>query len=85
MQRMSTRKISDQYRGTRVDETMAQQIEDALRETERRYRVLAENAADAIWTVDMDMCPTYISPSIARLLGYSIEEACCQSAKWDTF
>jgi len=46
-----------------------------LRETERRYRVLAENAADAIWTVDMDMCPTYISPSITRLLGYSVEEA----------
>lgn len=44
-------------------------------ESERRYRLLAENAADVIWTVDMSMRPTYISPSITNLLGYSVKEA----------
>lgn len=45
-----------------------------LRESEERYRRLAENATDIIWTTDMSMRPTYISPSVSRLLGYSVEE-----------
>ncbi|HUV75761.1 MAG TPA: PAS domain S-box protein [Dehalococcoidales bacterium] len=49
--------------------------EERLRGSENRYRLVAENAADAIWTVGINMQPTYFSPSIARLLGYSVEEA----------
>jgi PAS domain S-box-containing protein/putative nucleotidyltransferase with HDIG domain len=56
-------------------ETLLNTVEETLRESERRYRILAENAADAIWTADMNMCLTYASPSITRLLGYSVEEA----------
>lgn len=52
--------------------------EEKLRDTERRYRLLAENAADVIWTVDLNMRPTYISPSITQLLGYTVEEAMCK-------
>ena len=47
----------------------------AVFDIEERYRLIAERAADAIWTVDMNMRPTYISPSIARLLGYTVQEA----------
>ena len=58
-----------------TSEAQQEQMKEALQESERRYRLLAENAKDAIWTVDMNMRPTYMSPSITYLLGYTVEEA----------
>ncbi len=57
------------------DVTERRQMLGTLQESEERYRLVADNAADVIWTVDLNMRPTYISPSITRLLGYSVEEA----------
>jgi len=63
------------YVATLIDMTEHQRMEGKLRQSEKRYRLLAENAADVIWTVDLNMRLTYISPSVTRLLGYSVEEA----------
>ncbi len=74
---------SIQYHGRRavlgndMDITERKWTEGQIRESERHYRLLAENAEDVIWTVDI-ACPTrltYISPSVTRLLGYSVEES----------
>lgn len=44
-----------------------------LAEEEARYRLLAENSLDVVWTVDAGGNPTYVSPSIERQRGWSAE------------
>lgn len=51
---------------------------EALRESERRYSLLAESIMDVIWILDTDLHLSYLSPSVERLRGYSIEDVMSQ-------
>jgi len=42
--------------------------------SEERYRLIAENTADGIWTMDQDLRFTYVNPAVEAMLGYSTEE-----------
>ncbi|MBU0475636.1 MAG: PAS domain S-box protein [Bacteroidetes bacterium] len=46
-----------------------------LEESEERYRLIAENTADTISILDMELKPTYLSPSVFKLRGFTVEEA----------
>ncbi len=45
-----------------------------LRDGERRYRVLAENATDIVMSLGLDGRLTYVSPRITAVLGHSPEQ-----------
>ncbi len=53
------------------------QMKDAvgsLRTSEEKYRLLAHNMTDVVFTQDIDLNITYVSPSVKDIFGYSIEE-----------
>jgi PAS domain S-box-containing protein len=51
----------------------------ATKKSREKYRLLAENATDVIWTMDPSFHFTYLSPSIFQLRGYTDAEAMAQS------
>jgi PAS domain S-box-containing protein len=52
-----------------------------LQASEARYRLLADNVTDVIWTMDMDQKFTYYSPSVERITGFTPEEAMARTLR----
>jgi len=65
--------------GALADITELHEAETQLVRSEKRSRLLAENAWEVIWTMDLGGKITYINPAVERMLGISPEEAMRQS------
>ena len=69
------------FRGTIRDITECRQVEsqreaalEALRESEALYHLLAEHMTDIVWIMDMDLNVTWLSPSVMKARGFSVDE-----------
>ncbi len=67
------------YVALKEDITERKHRDEALRETQERYRLIAENTSDTIWLYDLATERfTYCSPSVVKLRGYPVEEVLTQ-------
>jgi len=57
-----------------LEVTERTQMEKRLRESETKFRGIAERSFDGIFTLDMDGILTYASPAFAKLFGYDQTE-----------
>lgn len=73
--------IVSHYLAVREDISERKQSEEALRISESRHRLLADNARDVIWTMTPRGQITYISPSVEQVRGLTPAEAMAQTVE----
>ena len=61
--------------GSGIDITEQKKTEQALADSESRYRLYAHNVRDVLWVLDNDLRYVYISPSVEMLRGYTVQES----------
>ncbi len=57
-----------------INVTARKETEEALRQSEEKYRTLVENLNDVIFTLDHEGHFVYVSPTVERLTGYQVDE-----------
>ncbi|MEI6315445.1 MAG: PAS domain S-box protein, partial [Syntrophus sp. (in: bacteria)] len=48
--------------------------EEALNESEKKYRQLVDTLQEGIWLIDKDSNTSFVNPRMAEMLGYTVEE-----------
>jgi len=71
--------------GVFSDITDRKRTEDALRESEKRFRQIAESTEEWIWEVNNDGLYTYSSHVVEKILGYTPEEIVGKKHFYDFF
>jgi PAS domain S-box-containing protein len=60
--------------GTLNDMTQRNQAEEALRQSEEKFRNLVEQTNDWVWEIDSNTIFTYVNPRVREIIGYKPEE-----------
>jgi PAS domain S-box-containing protein len=69
------------FRGIALDVTERKRVEDALRESEEKYRTILEDMDDVYFEVDIKGNITFVNRSSCKMSGYSEEELLGMSFK----
>jgi PAS domain S-box-containing protein len=62
------------FRGLAWDVTEVRQAEDALRESQERYRIVLDSNPDPMVIYDRDLQVVYFNPVFSEVFGWSLEE-----------
>ncbi len=66
--------VAMMVRGLHRTTAKQEELTGALRRSEAKYRLLTENIRDVIFTLDMEMDYTYVSPAVKHLQGWQPDE-----------
>jgi PAS domain S-box-containing protein len=67
------------YESAMIAENIEKLAKEALRKSEEKYSLIADNIADTVTIFDLQLNITFVSPSIYRLRGFTAEEAMKQN------
>ncbi len=60
--------------GIMIDITQRKSLEAKIAQSEKKYKLLAENASDLVFIMNDDHRFQYVSPVVEKMYGYSVEE-----------
>jgi len=66
--------LEEKYRGLEREMAERARAEATLAESESRYRLVAERVQDVIFTTDLSLQTTFVSPSVEAIFGYTVDE-----------
>ncbi len=70
----SSEGVITRFVGVKEDVTPRKLAEQALKESELKYRNLVENLNEGIWVIDRNTITTFVNSRMSEMLGYTKEE-----------